>query len=112
MYTEILEALGLSPNEAKIYESLVERGESTISQVAVAAKIHRRNAYDAIERLIEKGLCFQIFSHTENRYNAVDPDKLVELYAEREQRLREIIPDLKMKFVERFAPREAYIYRG
>lgn len=47
MYEHILEGLGLSPNEAKIYEALVERGESSISDIAVAAKIHRRNAYDA-----------------------------------------------------------------
>ena len=64
MYQEILEGLGLSPNEAKIYETLVERGESSVSEISVAAKIHRRNTYDAIQRLINKGLCFQIFSIT------------------------------------------------
>ncbi len=112
MYTSLLEELGLSPNEAKIYESLVESGESTISAIAIAAKIHRRNAYDAIERLIDKGLCFQIFSHKENRYNAVDPDKLMELVAEKKQKLEEILPDLKNKFSKRLAAEEAYIYRG
>lgn len=112
MYTSLLEELGLSPNEAKIYESLVERGESTISAIAVAAKIHRRNAYDAIERLIDKGLCFQIFSHKENRYNAVDPDKLMELVAEKQTRLEQALPDLKKKFSSRLAAEEAYIYRG
>lgn len=61
MNLAILEGLGLSPNEAKIYETLVLRGESSVSDIAVAAKIHRRNAYDAIERLIDKGLCFQFF---------------------------------------------------
>lgn len=112
MYQEIFENLGLSPNEAKIYETLVERGESSVSDIAVAAQIHRRNAYDAIHRLIDKGLCFQIFSSTENRYNAVDPDKLVELFAERQQKLDRILPDLKKKFTKRVAPEEAYIYRG
>lgn len=112
MYQEIFENLGLSPNEAKIYETLVERGESSVSDIAVAAQIHRRNAYDAIHRLIDKGLCFQIFSSTENRYNAVDPDKLVELFAERQQKLDKILPDLKKKFSKRVAPEEAYIYRG
>lgn len=112
MYQEILQNLGLSPNEAKIYETLVERGESSVSDIAVAAQIHRRNAYDAIHRLIDKGLCFQIFSSTENRYNAVDPDKLVELFAERQQKLDKILPDLKKKFTRRVAPEEAYIYRG
>ena len=112
MYHEILEKLGLSPNEAKMYEVLLEHGESSVSAISVAAKIHRRNAYDAIHRLIEKGLCFQIFSSSENRYNAVDPGKLLELLSERQKQLEDALPALKKKFSERFAPEEAYIYRG
>ncbi len=112
MYQEIFENLGLSPNEAKIYESLIDIGESGISDIAVNANIHRRNAYDAIHRLIEKGLVFQIFSSKENKYNAVDPDKLLELYSEREQKLQRILPELKKKFTQRHAPQEAYIYQG
>jgi sugar-specific transcriptional regulator TrmB len=108
----IYESLGLSPNEAKIYESLVETGESGISAIAINAKIHRRNAYDAIHRLVDKGLVFEIFSSGENRYNAVDPDKLLELLAEKQESLQKILPDLKKKFVQRVAPQEAYIYRG
>lgn len=108
----IYESLGLSPNEAKIYESLVEHGESGVSDIAIASQIHRRNAYDAIHRLIDKGLVFEIFSSTENRYNAVDPDKLVELLAEKQQKLQGILPELKKKFTHRVAPEEAYIYRG
>ncbi len=112
MYQQLLEDLGLSPNEAKIYETLVEKGESSVSDISVAAGVHRRNAYDALERLIDKGLCFQIFSTTENRFNAVHPDKLTEIIAEKEQKLGEALPILKKKFGERLAPEEAYIYRG
>lgn len=112
MYQEIFEGIGLSPNEAKIYEALVERGESSISDIAVIAKVHRRNAYDAIQRLIDKGLCFQIFSTKENRYNAVDPDKLAELIAEKQNLLAQALPTLKKKFAERLVAEEAYIYRG
>ena len=112
MYQDIFEDLGLSPNEAKIYEALAERGEASVSDIAIAAQVHRRNAYDAIERLIDKGLCFQIFSSTENRYNAVDPDKLLELAGEKQKRLESILPELKKKFHTRLAPEEAYIYRG
>lgn len=112
MNANIYELLGLSPNEAKIYEALVEHGESGISDIAIFAKIHRRNAYDAIARLIYKGLCFEIISSKENKYNAVDPDKLVELLAEKQSQLGKILPDLKKKFQHRVAPEEAYIYRG
>lgn len=108
----LYESLGLSPNEAKIYEALVEKGESSISEIAINAQIHRRNAYDAINRLVEKGLCFLIVSQKENRYNAVDPDKLSELLAEKQMDLNKILPGLKNKFRKRDAPQEAYIYRG
>ncbi|MBP9686829.1 MAG: hypothetical protein KBD66_03455 [Candidatus Doudnabacteria bacterium] len=112
MYQELFESLGLSPNEAKIYENLVEQGESNISKIAVGTNIHRRNAYDAVHRLVEKGLCFQIISSSENKYNAVDPDKLLELISEKEQRLTQVLPELKTKFHKREAPEESYIYRG
>jgi len=108
----LYQSLGLSPNEAKIYGSLVERGESSISEIAIGARIHRRNAYDAINRLIDKGLCFLIVSQKENRYNAVDPDKLSELLSEKQQDLNKLLPELKKKFQKREAPQEAYIYRG
>jgi sugar-specific transcriptional regulator TrmB len=112
MNPSFYESLGLSPNEAKIYESLLEMGESGISAIAINAKIHRRNAYDAIRRLINKGLCFEIISSNENHYNAVDPDKLVELLSDKQQELQKALPDLKKKFGQRLAPQEAYIYRG
>lgn len=95
-----------------MYEALVERGESSISEIALAAGIHRRNAYDAMQRLIDKGLCFQIVSSKENLYNAVDPDKLTELLAEKQHALAAALPALKKKFGMRVAPEEAYIYRG
>ena len=84
MYLELLKSLGLTPNEAKIYESLIENGESTVSEIAIDAKIHRRNTYDAISRLIDKGLCFQVVASSGDRYNAVDPGKLKELVGEKE----------------------------
>jgi len=108
----IYESLGLSPNEGKIYESLVEKGESSISEIAVNAQIHRRNAYDAINRLSDKGLCFLIVGEKENRYNAVDPEKLNELLSEKQQELAEKLPELRKKFLRRDAPQEAFIYRG
>ena len=110
--TTLFESLGLSPNEAKIYESLVEKGESSVSEIAISAGVHRRNAYDAIQRLLSKGLCFQIIASGENIYNAVDPEKLVELLNEKQLELQAILPDLRKKFEQRVAPEEAYIYRG
>jgi sugar-specific transcriptional regulator TrmB len=107
-----LDSVGLSPNEGKIYLFLVEHGESSVAEIAVGAGIHRRNAYDAIERLVDKGLCSPLLSSKENRYNAVDPDKLLEIEGEQRSKLEEVLPTLREQFHSRTAPDEAYVYRG
>lgn len=112
MYLETLESLGLSPNEAKIYEALLQKGESTISEIAISAKIHRRNAYDAIDRLVEKGLCFQVIASAGDRYNAVDPGKLKELIEEKEKSLHVVLPSMQRMYHSTSAKEEAFIYRG
>lgn len=112
MYTQIFQELGLTPNEAKIYETLIEEGETTVGEVAVKGKIHRRNVYDAINRLVEKGLAFQVLAKGENIYKAVDPAKLLELIKEKEDRFKKILPDLQTKYKSTPRGQEAFVYRG
>lgn len=112
MYQETLQTAGLSPNEAKIYEALLDLGESSVPQVSIKTGINRRNAYDTIERLVSKGLCFPIFSSKDNKYSPVDPGKLLEILGERQQKIQAILPELEAKFKTQQPPEEAYIYRG
>lgn len=112
MYAELFQSIGLSQNEAKIYEVLLLAGESGVGEIATKGKIHRRNVYDALQRLVEKGLVFPIFQKGENRYSAVGPDKLMELIKEKQTILEHALPDLR-KMYDTEAPQEAaYIYRG
>lgn len=112
MYQETLQAAGLSPNEAKIYEALLDLGESSVPQISIKTGINRRNAYDTIERLVSKGLSFPIFSSKDNKYSAVDPGKLLEILGERQQKIQAIMPELESKYQKQQPPEEAYIYRG
>lgn len=112
MFTEIFQEIGLSLNEAKIYEALLDLKEAGVSEISSRTSIHRRNAYDAIKRLVEKGLVFPILSKGENSYSPVDPQKLLELIRERETKFSDILPELQKKYEERNERQEAYIYRG
>ena len=109
---ELLQELGLSKNEAKIYEALITYGGSGVSTISLRSKVHRRNAYDSIHRLIEKGLVYEVFSEGETVYEAVDPGKLMEFVKERERRLEGALPSLLSMFREHRAPQRAYIYKG
>lgn len=109
---DVANALGLSPNEVKLYGALVVHGPSTVGELAASGQVHRRNAYDAITRLLEKGLCFQIFSTTDHRYSAVDPGKLTELLAERQKQLDLALPTLLRQYHAQPKHEEAFIFRG
>lgn len=112
MYTDIFEHIGLSPNEAKIYETLLSTGETSVAIISAKAKVHRRNVYDAMNRLLEKGLVFQIFQKGENIYQAVHPNKLLEVLKEKETKLTQVLPQLN-KIYNAEPPQEAaYIYKG
>jgi len=112
MYREILEELGLSPNEAKIYIALIEIGDSSVPQISVKTGIHKRNIYDTIPRLLQKGLIYQIAESKESRYAGVEPNKLSDLIWEKESRLNSILPSLKQQFKKTTTNEAVYIYKG
>src|SRR5690348_5394049 len=112
MYSEIFEDIGLSPSEAKIYETLLSTEEMGVSDISLKAKVHRRNVYDALNRLIEKGLVFRIFQKGENHFRAVTPDKLAEIIDQKEQKLSRILPQLRTLYHREPIKEAAYIYKG
>ncbi|MCC6955000.1 MAG: hypothetical protein IT290_12855 [Deltaproteobacteria bacterium] len=111
-YTKVLQRLGLAPNEAKIYELLLEKSECSTAQISEYTGIHRRNIYDSLTRLTEKGLVFEILQSRENRYQAVDPNKLSELVQEKQALLARILPDLSALQNAPTPEQEVLLYRG
>lgn len=108
----MLVELGLSPNEAKIYETLVQEGEISIATIALKGQINRRNVYDALNRLVEKGLVFPVFTKGENFYNAVDPVKLIEFVKAKEEKFLRALPGLRQVYATKPKNNELYVYKG
>jgi sugar-specific transcriptional regulator TrmB len=71
---------GLSSYEAKCYLSLLEKHTMTVSEVFKLAGIPRANAYEAMEKLLAKGLCISK-PGTTKKYSAVDPELLREKFS-------------------------------
>ena len=112
MFTEVFEEIGLSPNEAKIYETLLSAGEIGVAEISLKANVHRRNVYDAMNRLVEKGLVFRIFQKGEHQFRAVTPDKLAEVLEAKQQNLSKILPDLRKLHSSKPMQEAAFIYKG
>jgi sugar-specific transcriptional regulator TrmB len=112
MFAPLLEHIGLSPNEAKVYEALITYGGSGVSSISTRSQVHRRNVYDSIQRLLQKGLVYEVYTPKETVYNAVDPSKLMELAQERTRLLEASLPQLLSTFNTVKKTESSYIYKG
>ena len=112
MFEPILQQLGLAKNESTIYEVLLTHGELAVSDIAQKSQVHRRNVYDSLKRLIERGLVFEILSSKENAYQAVDPQKFQEFLQEKQDVLARAMPHLQSLYHSTPHTNEIYVYRG
>ena len=112
MYEEILRDIGLSPNEAKVYEALIKVGEASVQEVSNKSGVHRRNVYDAMQKLMEKGLASEVFVKGEKNFKAINPRRLLELLKEKEEKINNVLPEMQSKYEAVEEKEEAYLYRG
>ncbi len=85
---EILKKFNLSQSETKAYLALLELGASLAGDITKKANINRSNCYDAIQRLIEKGLVSYVIKANRKYFQAETPQKFLELLKEEENQLR------------------------
>jgi len=112
MHEEILKEIGLSSNESKVYETLLKIGEASVQTISNKCGVHRRNVYDSLSKLSEKGLVSEVFIKGEKNFKATDPRRLLELLKEKEEKLNQILPSMQKKFESDEEKEEAYFYRG
>jgi sugar-specific transcriptional regulator TrmB len=101
MNTRILEDLGLTKTEIKIYLSLLKIGQSTTTNIVRDSGIHASKVYEFLDRLIQKGLVSYVIKSNKKYFSASDPKYLKELLREKQVRLKDqelevdaIIPEL------------------
>lgn len=112
MYRETLEDIGLSPNEAKIYEGLLEIGEASVPEISLKIGVHKRNIYDIVPKLLRKGLIYEIARSERKVYAPVEPNKLSDLIWEKESKLKAVLPALTRQFKKTATEEAVYIYKG
>ncbi len=110
---DVLEGLGFSKNESKVYLSLLRLGPSTAGSIAARANIHRTNVYDALDRLAEKGIVTYIFKGNKKCFEAVDPNQIVEILKDRMAQFEtSVLPSLKLDYKFSSESNKAHIFEG
>jgi sugar-specific transcriptional regulator TrmB len=109
---ELLADLGLTTLEIKIYKLLIHQGPNSAGNISSKTGIHRRNAYDALERLIQKGLVSYIKENNIKTYSANEPEIVLQKLRSREREWEELIPELKKHIQQWNQKKETLFFRG
>ncbi len=91
---ETLIEIGLAEEEMRVYLALLKIGSSLASKVSEETRINRSHIYQLLERLIAKGYVSYVIKENRKYFLAVNPEKIIELIKEKEQKLKDIIPHL------------------
>jgi len=109
---DALRTLGLTEIEEKVYLTLLEEGPSLAGHISRKSGIHRRMVYDATERLIKKGLVSYIIKNNRRLFEAVEPERLLQLVQEQEAAVKQVLPQLKLAHSLSKEKQETTFFKG
>ncbi len=89
MNTQILEEIGLTKTEIKIYLTLLKLGQSTTTNIIREAGIHASKVYEFLDKLIQKGLVSYVIKANKKYFAASKPEYLKEFLKEKQRKIKE-----------------------
>ncbi len=119
METKLLEEIGLSEGETKVYLALIKLGITKTGNLALQAGVSTSKVYKILNRLEKKGLVGHIIKNNVRHYRSLDPNRLIDYIEEKEKTLeekkelvRKLIPEIITAQKNKKKPTEATIYHG
>lgn len=112
MDIEILQDLGLSNTEIKVYLTLLELGSSHAGGILDKSRLPNSTVHRELNSLIGKGLVNFILEGKKKVYNATNPEYFFEFIEDKKRRLEEILPMLKAKQQKQKEEESASVFKG
>jgi len=112
MENKILKEAGLTKNEIIVYKALLQLGSTTAGPLTKKSKVHRSRVYEALNRLIDKGLVSYKIKANRKYFEAQNPEALVDFIEEKKQKVKSIVPELKAMQLITAEKQEANVFEG
>ncbi|MBU0666929.1 MAG: helix-turn-helix domain-containing protein [Nanoarchaeota archaeon] len=119
MNIELLEEIGLTKSEIKVYQALLELGNSSIGPIVSKSKVASSKIYELLDKLIEKGLVTNYKEANTKYFKAVNPNRLMdylqtkkEELGKKEEELKKLMPQLQQMFSEHLEETEVEVFKG
>jgi sugar-specific transcriptional regulator TrmB len=119
MNEKLLEEIGLTKGEIKVYLTLLKLGETTTGRIVDEAQISSGKIYEILDKLIKKGLASFIIKEKTKYFSASSPNRILDFLHEkekqikqREQELKSEIPILLKIQKSKTKEHETHLYKG
>ncbi len=119
MNIDLLQRIGLTTGESKVYLALLKLGQTTTGPIVKKSGVTTSKSYKILARLEEKGLVSHVFKNKVMYFKAASPEKVLDLitmqYNELESKKREverILPEMLAYQKQIEEEQEAEIYYG
>src|SRR3989344_1812727 len=112
MDISILEDIGLTGSEIKVFLTLLELGSSTAGNVVGKSGLQNAVVHRAFHSLIEKGLITYVFEGKIKQYQSIEPKLLLNFIDEKKQKLEKLLPELEAKRKLQKEKPKARIFQG
>jgi sugar-specific transcriptional regulator TrmB len=115
----ILEDIGLTKGESKVYLALLELGSSTTGPVVDKSGISASKVYEILDKLIKKGLISYVVKEKTRIYIVQTPKRILDFLDEKEKQVKEnkteikqILPELMLKMASGAAGPDVQVLEG
>lgn len=88
MNEKLLEEIGLTKGEIKVYLTLLKTGETTTGKIIEEAQISSGKIYETLEKLIKKGLVSYIIKEKTKHFSASSPHRILDFLQDKGKELR------------------------
>jgi len=88
MQESLLEEIGLTKGEIKVYLTLLKLGETTTGKIIEDAQISSGKIYEILDKLIKKGLVGFIIKEKTKHFTAASPQSILEYVQRKENELQ------------------------
>lgn len=112
MLLSVLQQIGLSEKQARIYLASLELGETTIKELAKKSEIKRTTIYDFIDEMVNLGYIKLTAKGKKKKYLAINPEELQLIIKKRETLLAQVMPLLNSMSNVSGAKPKIWFYEG
>ncbi len=95
MNEQLLEEIGLTKGEIRVYLTLLKLGETTTGKIIEEAQISSGKIYEILEKLIKKGLASYTIKEKTKYFSAASPNRILNFLHEKEKDLKKKETELK-----------------